>query len=464
MATRHATRTDRPGLGPTRLAAFATRHPRRVLITWAVLVVLAIGLVGALLNSGIIYDQKLTNSPDSYVAKQLIDDRLPDRNASDELIIVRSQRSTVTDPAFAARIRSLIAAARDSGSVRRIRSYLDPGGQALVSADRHATLVPVVLAPDKHMRINDLVPVAQRANGASGFAVHITGQHTLARDFSKVSESDLRTGELEFGLPAALLVLLLVFGTVVGAAIPMLMAVMSIIVALGVVAVVSQVFKVNLFITNMIVAMGLALGIDYSLFIVSRLREERRRGRTTREAILTVAGTATRAVTFSGIAFTLAMAGMLLVPDTTLRSLGLGAVVVALVSIAAALTFHPALLMVLGDRVDRLRLPWLGRRIAASAGAEGVLWRRAILAVMRRPALSLIAATVVLLALASPVLGLRLGEAGTSALPDSTVAKQGLVALQRDFPGGATDPVSIVVDGLPDDPGVQQGLTRLRAA
>jgi RND superfamily putative drug exporter len=128
-----------------------------------------------------------------------------------------------------------------------------------------------------------------------------------------------------------------------------------------------------------------------------------------------------------------------------------------------ALTFHPALLMVLGDRVDRLRLPWLGRRIAASAGEEGPLWRRAVLAVMRRPAISLICATVLLLALASPVLGLRLGEAGTSALPDSTVAKQGLVALQRDFPGGATDPVSIVVDGSPKTPGTQQGLTRLRA-
>jgi RND superfamily putative drug exporter len=157
------------------------------------------------------------------------------------------------------------------------------------------------------------------------------------------------------------------------------------------------------------------------------------------------------------------MVAMLLVPDTTLRSLGLGAVLVGLVSIVVALTFHPALLMVLGDRVDRLRLPWLGRRIAASAGEEGVLWRRAVLAVMRRPAISLIATTVLLLALASPVLGLQMGNAGTSSLPNDTVAKQGLLALERDFPSGATDPVNIVVDGSPDDPGAQQGLTRLRA-
>jgi anti-anti-sigma factor len=111
-------------------------------------------------------------------------------------------------------------------------------------------------------------------------------------------------------------VLLLVFGTLTGAAIPILMALISIIVALGITAVVGQIFQLNLFITNMVVAMGLALGIDYSLFIVSRLREERHRGSTTREAILIVAGTATRAVVFSGTAFTLAMIGMLLVPDT----------------------------------------------------------------------------------------------------------------------------------------------------
>jgi RND superfamily putative drug exporter len=243
----------------------------------------------------------------------------------------------------------------------------------------------------------------------------------------------------------------------------MAMAIISIVVALGITALVGQAFELNLFITNMVVAMGLALGIDYSLFIVSRLREERHNGADTPSAILTVANTATRAVVFSGTAFVLAMSAMLLVPDTTLRSLGLGAVIVGLVSIAVALTFHPALLMILGDRVDRLRLPWIGRRIAASAGEEGPLWRRAVLGVMRRPAVSLIVAAVLLLALAAPTLDLRLGAAGASSLPNDTVAKQGLNALERDFPTGATDPLNIVVDGSPDEPGVEQGLTRLRS-
>ena len=451
------------GFGPRRLAEFATRKPGRVLAAWGVAVLVSFGLIGALLGSGLTSDSKLTNHPESGAAQNLIDARLPDQGAVDEVIVVRSERLVVSDPAFAARVRDVAAAARRTGGVAQISSYLDPGGEMLISADRHATLLPVVLAHPQDVRIADLISVVEGADGSGGFAAHITGEYTLDRDFTRLSESDLQAGELQFGLPAALIVLLLVVGTLVGVAIPMLMAIISIIVALGVAAVIGQAFELNLFIVNMVVAMGLALGIDYSLFIVSRLREERHRGAGTREAILTVSNTATRAVVFSGTAFVLAMIAMLLVPDTTLRSLGLGAVLVGVVSIVVALTFHPALLMVLGDRVDRLRVPWLGRRIAASAGEEGPLWRRAVLAVMRRPAISLVATTMLLLALASPVLGLQLGAAGTSSLPNDTVAKQGLLALERDFPSGATDPVTIVVNGSPNDAGTQQGLTRLRA-
>jgi RND superfamily putative drug exporter len=451
------------GFGPRRLAEYATRRPGRVLAVWGVLVLVSLGLVGGLLGSGLTSDASLTNHPESATAQDLIDARLPAQNAVDEVIVVRSERSVVTDPAFAAHVRGLVARARRSGTVEQISSYLDPGGRVLVSADRHATVLPVVVAEPEDERIADLISLVQRSDGSSGFAAHITGSNTLDRDFTELSASDLSKGELQFGLPAALIVLLLVVGTLTGVAIPMLMAIISIVVALGITAVVGQAFQLNLFIVNMIVAMGLALGIDYSLFIIARLREERHHGADTREAILTVANTATRAVVFSGTAFALAMIAMLLVPDTTLRSLGLGAVIVGVVSIVIALTFHPAILMVLGDRVDRLRVPWLGQRIAASAGEEGPLWRRAVLAVMRRPALSLIATTVLLLALAAPVLGLKLGAAGTSSLPDDTVAKQGLLALQRDFPSGATDPVKIVVDGDRSDPGVQQGLTRLGA-
>ena len=258
--------------------------------------------------------------------------------------------------------------------------------------------------------------------------------------------------------------LLLVFGTVVGAAIPMVLSITSIVVSLGLIALIGQVFQLNLFVTNMLIAMGLALGIDYSLFMVSRLREERRGGASTPEAIMIVANTATRAVVFSGVAVALAMVGMLLVPDTLLRSLAAGAIVVSLVSVVAALTFHPALLMALGDRVERLHVPFIGARVAASAGTEGRYWGAAVRGVLRRPGLSLFVSVVFLLVLASPVLDLHIGSSGTSNLPTGTVARDGLTALQKDFPAGATQPVDIVIAGDPKGAEITQGLGRLRAA
>jgi uncharacterized membrane protein YdfJ with MMPL/SSD domain len=451
-------------LSPRRLAEIAVARPVRVLVVWGALVVAGVILSGALLGSALTSEGDVTNNPESKRAQELIDDRLPQRDAVDEVVIVRSEQVQVTDPAFRRRVSSLVEELRGEGGVAQVSSYLDPGGEALVSADGRAAILPVVLGGEEEERIDDVVLIVERADGAEGFSVDVTGEFTAGRDFQEVSGEDLSKGELQVGLPAAIIVLLLVFGTLVGAAIPLAMALISIIVGLGLVAVIGQFVELNLFIVNMLVAMGLALGIDYSLFIVSRLREERAKGMAQREAILNVASTATRAVVFSGTAFALAMVGLFLVPDTVMRSLALGAIVVALVSIVVALTFHPALLMVLGDRVDRLRLPWLGKRVAASAGSEGRFWGAVVRAVMRHPTASLVAAVALLLLATAPLLGLKLGAAGPSSLPNDTLAKQGLVALERDFPAGATEPVEIVADnrgGSPLDGQVGQLLRRL---
>jgi uncharacterized membrane protein YdfJ with MMPL/SSD domain len=417
-----------------------------MLALWGVVALVGFVLISSFLGSALSSESDVTNKPESKRAEELIDERLPQRNPVDEVVIVRSEEVTVASDAFRERVGSLAEELRRSGSVENASTYLDPRGEDLVSSDGHATVLPLVLAGDEGESIDDAVEVVQAADGAEGFAVDITGENTVDRDFEKVSQDDLRTGELQFGLPAAMIVLLLVFGTLVGAAIPLTMAVLSIIVALAMVAVIGQFFTVNLFVTNMLVAMGLALGIDYSLFIVSRLREEKAKGLPHREAILNVASTATRAVVLSGTAFSLALFGMFLVPDTILRSLALGAIVVAVVSIAVALTFHPALLMVLGDRVNKLSVPWLGKRVSASAGTVGRFWGGAVRAVVRHPAISLAAAVALLLLATTPLLGLKLGASGPSSLPDDSVGKQGLIALKRDFPAGATEPVEIVVD------------------
>jgi uncharacterized membrane protein YdfJ with MMPL/SSD domain len=431
---------------------------------WGVIALVAFVLISAFLGSALSSEAGVTNSPESKQAEELIDERFPERDPVDEVVIVRSEEVTVNSDIFRERVGTLADELGRSEGVAEVFTYLDPRGEDLVSSDAHATVLPVVLAGDEEDEgdgAEDVLAIVHGADGAEGFAVNVTGENTVDLDFEEVSEEDLRTGELQFGLPAAMIVLLLVFGTLVGALIPMTMAILSIVVALAMVAVIGQFFEVNLFVTNMLVAMGLALGIDYSLFIVSRLREERAKDISHGEAILNVASTATRAVVLSGTAFSLALLGMFLVPDVVLRSLALGAIVVAVVSIAVALTFHPALLMVLGDRIDKLSVPWIGKRVAASAGTVGRFWGGAVRAVVRHPTISLVAAVAILLLATVPLLGLKLGMSGPSSLPDDAPGKQGLIALERDFPAGATEPVEIVVDNR-DAPGLDEELAHLR--
>jgi len=243
-------------------------------------------------------------------------------------------------------------------------------------------MVPVVMGSDE---VAPLVDLVKTQDGQEGFQVSITGSLTADADFEKLSEEDLQKGELLIGLPVALIILVLVFGAVVAGLIPVLLGLLSIVIAIALTALVGQAFEVSFFVVNMITAMGLALGIDYALFILSRYREERGRGLEKIDAIVASGSTASRAILFSGMAFVLAMFGMLLVPDTILRSLALGAILVGIVSVLAALTLLPALLSLLGDRVNALHIPVIGRRAINSAGSEGRFWSALVGGVMKRP-------------------------------------------------------------------------------
>jgi RND superfamily putative drug exporter len=312
--------------------------------------------------------------------------------------------------------------------------------------------------------IDEIVGAVERADASAAFAVTVTGQKTLDRDFNALSQSDLQSGELKVGLPAALVVLLLVFGAVVAGLVPLLITLPSIVVALGLVAVLAHEFSLSVFVINMLTGMGLALAIDYSLFVVSRFREERARGREKLDAIAASAATANRAVVFSGTTFVIAMFGMLIVPSSIMRSLAVGAILVGIVSVVASATLLPALLGLLGDGVDRLRIPLIGRRSLETAGSEGRFWGAIVRAVLRRPRLSLALSVVLLLAAASPIFGMHVGTSGVTALPGSFVSRQGFAALQRDFPGATADPVEIVLADGATDPAARRALTRLRTA
>jgi putative drug exporter of the RND superfamily len=444
------------------LVVASALRPWRAIGAWIAVLALALAAVVFLLGGSLATEGAPTNNPES---EQALDARLqafpPGANELvTDLVVVRSDRYTVDSPQFERFVRELVSGS-DVPALSNAATYLEDGDRSLLSADRHATIVPIGLDDDGETEA--VVETVEHADESPAFAVAVTGEETLDHDFNLLSQEDLENGELKFGLPAAVIILLLVFGAVVAGLVPLLMAIVSIVVALGLTALLAQEFELSVFVVNMITGMGLALGTDYSLFVLSRYREERARGRDPIDAIDASGATASRAVLFSGTVFVIAMFGMLLVPNSIMRSLAAGAILVGIVSVVSALTLLPAALGLLGDRVNALRIPFIGRRSLERSNPEGRFWSAIVRRVLRRPALSLGLTVGVLLVLAGPIIALNVGTSGVSALPDRFASKQGFVALERDFPQRTTSPVSIVIPSGASRDHVADALDGLRA-
>jgi RND superfamily putative drug exporter len=439
-----------------RLARASARRPWLMIGAWVVAIVLAFGVIGVFLEDALSSEARVTGNPESAQAEQLLAERFPAAEVAaqrdvTEVVVVRGsspgRAKTIADELRAAGASHVVTPSEDD---------------RLVSEDGDAFALLVGLGEPPEDKVDPVVAVVERLDAQPGVEAGISGEWALDADFQQLSQDDLRTGELYFGIPAALVILLLVFGAVVAGLVPLVFALVSIFVALALTALVGQAFELSVFVVNMLTGMGLALGIDYTLFILSRYREERIQGREKPDAIATAGATASRAVLFSGLAFVLAMTGMLLVPSSIMRSLAAGAILVGIVSVIAALTLLPAVLSLLGDRVNSLRIPYFGRRVGQAG--ESRFWGRIVGFVMRRPVASLATAVALLLAAAVPVFSLETGSSGVSTLPDRFASKHGFQLLNQEFPGQSTDPVQIVVDGNASSPAVQRGIDRLEAA
>jgi RND superfamily putative drug exporter len=447
-----------------RIALASARHPGRTIAAWIGAIVIALGLIVTLLGGALTTEGKPTNKPQSERAKHAREAAFPAASTSaiTDIVVVESPQYTTDSAAFRDLVRKLAGEARKADGVTAVRSYLGTNDPSLVSKDRHAAQVQLAIPDEGSSGIDDVIDEVRSADASPAFAVTVTGQRTVNHDFNKLSQDDLESGELRFGLPAAMIVLLLVFGAVVAGLVPLLIALPSIVVALSMVAVLGHAFNLSIFTINMLTGMGLALGIDYALFVVSRFREERGKGREKLDAISASAITANRAVVFSGLTFVIAMFGMLIVPSSIMRSLAVGAILVGIVSVIASATLLPALLGALGDRVNNLRIPLISRRPSGMADPEGRFWGAVVRAVLRRPVVAAGLSVAVLLAAASPIFGLKIGTSGPTLLPERFEARQGFTALHRYFPAATADPVEIVVAKGGSEPGVQQSLARLR--
>jgi RND superfamily putative drug exporter len=438
---------------------------------WLVLIV-AMGTVSSQLLGGVLnQDIAFTNRPESVQAQDVIDQRFGNGTEVDstEFVIVQSDSLTVDDPQFKEVVTGLqqeIAALDGETLASSPVTYYDVAQQSeeqaagLVSADRRTTLISVPLKEADDAAIEELRAIAQE-NRSDGFTVQVAGQATLEADFTKIAEEDLRKGE-SIGIGIALIVLIVVFASLIAALVPIVMAIFAIVLALGLVALIGQLFQFNLFVTNMVTMIGLAVGIDYSLFIVSRYREERKKGFAKLEAIGAAGATANRAVFFSGLTVVLALAGMFIIPTTIFRALAGGAILVTIASLAASMTLLPAILAVLGDRINWPRLSKRAR-VDSDHDPRGGFWDRITRGVMARPVVFLLASVLVLGFLGSFYFQLNRGTSQTvSQLSNDFPSKQAFLTLEREFAGGVTDPAQIVITGDVQSPEVQAAVQRLK--
>ena len=444
------------------LARSSSRRPWPTIGMWALLILVAVGVMSNLLSDATTQEANFTNTPEAKKALELMEQRLQGPDHDTEIFIVSSTSATVDEPAFRSFVETLQADIQGLGPqvVLRVATYYETNDQSMVSQDRRATVLPTVVAGPKTEAADQapkLREVLEQTPAPPGFRVQLFGPGALGADFAKVADEDLAKGE-SVGVLAALIILVIVFGAVVAALLPIGVGMAAIVLAVGVVAVVGQVAQFSFFVVNMITMMGLAVGIDYSLFIVSRYREERRRGLDKLAAIEASGATASRAVLFSGSTVVLALLGMLLIPTTIFRSLAAGAIFVVVIAVAASLTLLPAMLGLLGDRINRLSV----HRRSTEPARVGGFWDRITHLVMARPVASLVVGVALLLAAASSALTMRTGFSGVSTLPDSFESKQAFLALSKDFSGGLSSPVNIVVDGRVEAPPVQAAIQRLR--
>jgi RND superfamily putative drug exporter len=471
-------------LNPESIARASSRHPGRTLLIWFLILVGGIASASTLLGPALTTDFDFTNSPEAKRAQSILEQAKLTQDLLTETFVVASQSDgAVQDPAFVKRVNDLLAALRALGPevVKAVPAAFpqpaeaasDPQTAALgpiASEDGKAVLFTAILAGDTDTATEHFpeIDAARTAASGDGVQVYTLGQVSSSEEFKRISEEDLRFGE-GIGVLAAIIVLVIVFGALVAGVTPIIMGIFAIVLTLGIVGLFGTVWSFSFFTPNLISMMGLAVGIDYSLFIVSRYREERHRGREKLAAIAASGATANRAVFFSGMTVVLALAGMLLVPTTIFRSLAGGAIIVVLVSVAASMTLLPAILSLLGDRINAGRI--IGRkREVVEPGRPGGFWDRASRAVMARPVVWLTLGAAFMLILSVPYWfqghpnddgrGIKTGLAGIGTLPDDAETKQAFELILTEFPKVGTQAsaeIVIVGKGTVGTPAAQAG-------
>ncbi len=445
-----------------RLARASAGRPWSVVGIWVVgFVVMA--AAATQVGDALTTEFSVLNNPDSTVGADLLEERLRGEERALEFVIVQSQGLTVEDVGYQELVTRIVDDVRGlEGTVASAVSYFDTDAPAMVSADGTASLIQVELegeAKQASDNVGPLVDYVRDLEPGDGFEVLVFGPGSANREVQEITERDLQTGE-SIGISIALIILLVVFGTLVAALLPLLLAIFAIVGAIGVTALFGQMWSFSFFVVNIITMIGLAVGIDYALFIVQRYREEYAKHEDVVEAIAKAGATASRAVMFSGATVVIALLGLLLIPQNIYRSIAFGSIVVVMFAVLGALTLLPAVLKLLGPKINRLSIPGLRRQ--PSADDDSGFWASVARGGMGHPVLSLVFAVGLLVALAIPATTIKAGFSGVETMPEDSQARQAFDVLVADFSAGLSAPAEIVIDRIgADQAAVDAGIETL---
>jgi uncharacterized membrane protein YdfJ with MMPL/SSD domain len=467
---RHRTTTDTKGnpmsstgSSAPNLAARAGRwsaaHWKTATFGWLGFVAVAFAL-GNGVGTHVLAQSDSGNGESGRASKTLA--RAGFKQPASETVLVQSRQRTMTDPAFRSVVAEVARRLEKTRHVTDVHSPLETKGQ--VSSDGHSAIVHFEIAGKTETAKNRVAPslaaVATVQRAHPDFSIQEAGDASVDRALSQTLSSDFKRAE-RLALPITLLIMLLAFGALVAAGLPVLLAFSGVLAAFGASALLSHVLAAASATNTVILLVGMAVGVDYSLFYLKREREERAAGHDPHEALLRTAATSGQAVLVSGATVLVAVGGMLLSGDPTFESIGVGTMVVVACAIGGSLTVLPALMHKLGDRVEKWKIP-LVSRLRGASGSESRIWGAVLDATLKRPAVSAALATGLLVAASIPAFSLQTKFPSISDLPRSIPIVRTVLSLDKAFPGTTVPAVVVVKAPNVNSNRIRQSLSDLR--
>ena len=403
-----------------RVGYWSARHQKSVLLGWILFVILSV------VGGGMISSNKLTEadkfSGESGRAEKTLEQSFPQASTAGEEVLVHNTTATAAKPEFRVVVKELRDEIAGLSAVKNVHAATDRNAAGLISEDRHSALVSFEIKGDKAEASDKIGPIkaaVKRVQQAHpDYRIEQFGDASVGAEMDKWVKNDLKKAEF-LSVPITLIILLIAFGAIVAAGVPVVLAVTSVVATTALVAIPSHVFPIDDLSAILITLIGMAVGVDYSLFYLKRQREERAKGHDDMSAIAIASATSGRAILISGFTVMAAMAGQFLTGEKTGTSNAVGTIMVTAVAMIGSLTALPAMLALLGRHVEkgRLRIPFVGRRRNRPVRTESRMWSFILDRVLRRPKLSALGALAVLLLIASPAMHFKVHETGLNDLP-----------------------------------------------